>query len=242
MSISPALHSAILQALGISSRTLHRRVKYAVQQYGPMSGDEARWVIAHQAGIDLRKYGLSQAQLDRVRELRLATEKAQSPARGPVGSPVKAAAIPATRKDTAPTPRAIFTARSFHQAVVKSSRKLFVDGHSSMAIYKAFLRLNNRVKKLTGMAYDGYDLMNKAFSEKKPALQMTGLSNQSEINEHNGTRFLMAGAMLGLRNPRAHEDHWKPDDDLESVLDALSFASLLHRFLDRCEIFREANP
>ncbi len=135
----------------------------------------------------------------------------------------------------------MFNARASHDAVVRSSRKLFVDGHHTEAVYKAFLSLNNRVKKLSGIADDGQGLMSKAFGGSSPALQMTGLTNQSEIDEQEGTCFLMMGAMRGMRNPRVHEDKWVPDNDVDAVLDALSFASLLHRFLDRCEAYREAS-
>ena len=46
---------------------------------------------------------------------------------------------------------------------------------------------------------------------------------------------MMQGAMVGIRNPRAHEDRWEHDDDAVQVLELLGFASYLHRCLDRCE-------
>jgi len=244
MVISADLSNAILKALEISCPTLCRRARRLAQQHGPMSGDEARWIIAHEAGIDLRKYGLSQAQLDRVRELRPSAEVGQSRSeRGHPHARGKSLRIRTAAEEAVPTPSAIFNARYFHQAVVRSSRRLFVHGHHTEAIHRAFQSVNNRVKRLSGIHDDGQALMGKAFGEKSPALQMTGLANDSEVDEHNGTRLMMMGAMAGLRNPRAHEEgRWKPDDDLESVVEALSFASLLHRFLDRCEAYRKANP
>ena len=136
----------------------------------------------------------------------------------------------------------MFDARSMHPSVIRASRKLFVGRHYSEAIYKALLRVNNRVKKLTGVADDGQGLMIQCFGGKTPKLRMTGLATKSEIDEQSGTCFLMMGAMTGLRNPRVHEDHWEPDNDMDSVLDTLSFASLLHRILDRCEAWQAANP
>jgi uncharacterized protein (TIGR02391 family) len=209
-----------------------------------MSGDEARWIIAHEAGIDLRKHGLSQAELDRVRELRRATKVTEPPlVRTPPHVAVRSLPISTAARQVAPTPSAIFRARGFHGAIVRSSQKLFVDGYHTEALHKALQSVNNRTKRLSGIADDGQGLMGKAFSQESPALQMTGLTNASEVDEHNGTRLMMMGAMTGLRNPRAHEEgRWQPDDDLQSVLEALSFASLLHRFLDRCEAYREVNP
>jgi uncharacterized protein (TIGR02391 family) len=209
-----------------------------------MSGDEARWIIAHEAGIDLRKHGLSQAQLDRVRELRPRVDVTERQlARDRHHDAAKPLRVPTAVRELAPTPSAIFNVRGYHQAIVRSSRRLFVGGHPTDASHRAFQSVNNRVKRISGIADDGQALMGKAFNEKSPVLQMTGLTNDSEIDEHNGTRLMMMGAMAGLRNPRAHaEGRWQADDDLQSVLEALSFASLLHRFLDRCEAYRKANP
>ena len=208
-----------------------------------MSGDEARWIIAHEAGIDLRTHNLNQAQLDRVRELRPITEAAQPETRRSRRSPSARpapASVPAS--DAAPTPAAMFNARNLHPAVVRRSRGLFVGGHNKDAVRAAFQSVNNRVQRLSGLSRDGQPLMADAFREVGPALQMTVLANQSEVDEHNGTRFMMMGAWTGMRNPRAHEDKWEPDNDVAAVLDALSFASLLHRLLNRCEAYRASNP
>ena len=243
MPISAGLTNAILKALNISPATLSRRATRLARDHGPMSPDEARWVIAHEAGIDLRKHSLSRAQLDRVRELRPMTEAAQPETRRGRRSPsAQPAPASAPAGDAALTPAAVFKARSFHTLVTRSSRKLFVDGHPTEAVYRAFVRINNRVKKLTGISDDGQGLMSKAFGGSSPALRITGLTNESEVNEQKGTCLLMMGAMTGIRNPRVHEDKWEQDNDVAAVLDALSFASLLHRFLDRCEAYRQNNP
>jgi uncharacterized protein (TIGR02391 family) len=242
MAISAGLNAAILKALKIARPTLSRRARRLAQRYGPMSGDEARWIIAHEAGIDLRKHGLSQAQLDRVRELRPRVEVTEPQlGRDRRHGAAKSVRVPTAARELAPTPSAIFNARGYHPAIDRSSRRLFVGGYHTEAIHRAFQSVNNRVKRLSGIAEDGQKLMSKTFSEESPALQMTGLSNESEVDEHNGTRFMMMGAMAGLRNPRAHEEgRWQADNDPQSVLEALSFASLLHRFLDRCEAYAVA--
>ena len=167
MTISAGLNAAILKALKIATPTLSRRAKRLAQQYGPMSGDEARWIIAHDAGIDLRKYGLSQAQLDRVRELRPRVEVTEPQlGRDRRHGAAKSVRVTTAARELAPTPSAIFNVRGYHQAVVRSSRRLFVGGHPTEAIHRAFQSVNNRVKRLSGIADDGQALMGKAFSEK----------------------------------------------------------------------------
>ena len=73
------------------------------------------------------------------------------------------------------------------------------------------------------------------------SLQMSDLQAQEELDEHNGLRFLMQGAMLGIRNTRSHPDEWEPDEDDNAVLELLGFASWLHKSLDRCEEY-QARP
>jgi uncharacterized protein (TIGR02391 family) len=77
--------------------------------------------------------------------------------------------------------------------------------------------------------------MSSAFSGDEPAIQFSELKSPSEKDEQQGIMFLMMGGIAALRNPRSHEDSWEPDSDVHFVLDALSLASLLHRFLDRCD-------
>lgn len=77
--------------------------------------------------------------------------------------------------------------------------------------------------------------MTYAFNPNSPQLQVNALSNESETDEQLGAMQIFAGSMSAMRNPRAHEDDWPPDRDDLTVLDALAFASLLHRILDRCE-------
>lgn len=242
MAISQELHEAIRKQLKLSPPVLSRRANALRLKHGPMSGDEARWVIAHDGGLDLKKFGLTGAQLDRVRELRIAAGQRAIPIASAVASRSNRTGRatveePLTTRAEPPVPSRsmLFASRSFHPAVAKASRKLFVDGHPTEAIHKSLQGVINRVKKLSGLGDDdGQTLMNRVFSEKTPLLQTSGLSTKSEKDEHSGMRYLMVGATAALRNPRAHEDHWEQDSDAVVVLEVLAVASLLHRFLDRC--------
>jgi len=228
------LRQALLGKLGTSKQAMYQQAERIKKKYGPMSTEDAIYWLAVDKGIDVSRF-LDKEDFDRIRQMR-SSQAPQVTASG--GQSSKAPAPAAPTRDSTPTPAATFNMRSFHPLVIRSSRKLFVDGHHTEAVYRAFVRVNNRVKKLTGISDDGEGLMSKAFGGTSPALQMTGLANRSEIDEQKGTCFLMMGAMTGMRNPRVHEDRWEPDNDVNAVLDALSFASLLHRFLDRCEASR----
>jgi uncharacterized protein (TIGR02391 family) len=52
-------------------------------------------------------------------------------------------------------------------------------------------------------------------------------------DEREGFKFLFAGAILGLRNPRGHGP--QRDDDPEEAMEYLALASLLMRRLDDAE-------
>lgn len=237
MAISTDLNQELLRVLGVSTSELSRRAQSLSRNHGPMTGDEARYILAHEAGIDLAKFGVSPSDQDRVRILRSGMQnnvKAVHPRR----APKREAAPSRTRSGQAPgdlTPAATFAARCFHHRVVQAARKPYVNRLPQDAVLRALKSVNNRVKKLAGTSLDGQALMAAVFSDTAPVLQATDLSSESETNEQAGYRFVFMGAMRGLRNPRAHEDHWGPDEDDDAVLETLGLASLLHRFLDRCE-------
>lgn len=128
-----------------------------------------------------------------------------------------------------------------HPQIVKVSQKLFVDGHYSNAACDAFIEINDRVKKLYKTYHpeaielpDGQTLMNKVFADKDPILEVCDLSNESGRNMQLGTRFMLAGAMAALRNPKAHSNISLEKDD---VMRRIMFASLLMYKIDETENF-----
>ena len=115
-----------------------------------------------------------------------------------------AAAEPPSR--TAEVPNYLFDKMQFHPRVITASKSLFESGHYAQAIFEAFKAVNNFIKQKTGLNLDGKQLMAKAFNEKGPVIKLNELKTQSDRDEQEGFKFLFMGAMVGIRNPKAHDD------------------------------------
>ncbi|MCG2841821.1 TIGR02391 family protein [Sandaracinobacter sp. RS1-74] len=122
-----------------------------------------------------------------------------------------------------------FDERNIHPELSKVALKLFNNGHYSQATFEAFKYLDNIVKKLSGINESGVKLMMAAFAEANPKIRLTALSTQSEIDEQSGFKFIFAGSMSAIRNPRGHDI---TTDPIDRCLDHLSFASVLLRRLE----------
>lgn len=67
------------------------------------------------------------------------------------------------------------------------------------------------------------------FSDNNPVLRFNDLADQSAKDEQQGFMFLFSGAVMGLRNPRAHGF---VQDDPERALEFIALVSLLAKLLD----------
>lgn len=119
---------------------------------------------------------------------------------------------------------------NLHGEVISSSSELFADGHYEAAVSEAFKSIEVRVRKLAGSTQSGVKLMGEAFGGSAPRIMVSTSPGQSGKDEQEGFGALFRGAMLGVRNPRAH-DLFLPRDP-QQALEYLGFASLLHRQLD----------
>ena len=109
-------------------------------------------------------------------------------------------------------------------------RSLYDGGHYARAVEEAFKFLNNAVKGRSGdPARDGFQLMLNTFSETQPVLRLNRLRTISERDEQKGYGFIFAGAMQGIRNPRAHEHELR--DEPDAALEMLVMANHLTRML-----------
>lgn len=134
----------------------------------------------------------------------------------------------------APSPRIApvrrLTIEKFHPQVIQASGQLFADGHFSEAVSKAFVSVEVRVRGLIGSDQSGTKLMDEAFGGKDPKLFIALHQGRSGQDEQAGFHALFRGAMLGIRNPGAHE--LASEQDPQEALEYLALASLLHRKLD----------
>ncbi|HSZ63714.1 MAG TPA: TIGR02391 family protein [Terriglobales bacterium] len=124
-----------------------------------------------------------------------------------------------------------FDTRNIHPKLPPKVRKLFDDGHFAEATSHAFKFLDKKVEKYSGLSDSGFSLMMEAFNSKNPKIQLTPLKTQSEQDEQEGYRFVFAGGIKAIRNPRAHE--FSVVDGPDTCLDHLSFVSLLLRRLEQ---------
>lgn len=117
-----------------------------------------------------------------------------------------------------------------HPSVVAACSSLFDTGHFSDAIFAAYRAVEMAVREASGLELTGVNLMNQAMRRPGGVLRMSSLPGQAGEDEQQGMRALFAGAMQGIRNPKAH-GHFSLQDR-QKTLEYLAFASLLLRRLD----------
>ena len=115
------------------------------------------------------------------------------------------------------------------EELVKTTRKLFNDGHYARAVEEAFKLLEVTVRERSGRSeLSGRDLMFQAFDVKTPRLKLNALKSKFEAGQQEGYRFIFGGAMSAIRNPRAH-DHQLVDEAGEALEMLLLASHLLRR-------------
>lgn len=124
-----------------------------------------------------------------------------------------------------------FAIRDIHPSLPAEVRRLFDNGHYPQATFEAFKFLDNVVKYHARVDKTGKALMMEAFREAAPAVQLTPLTSETERVEQEGYKFMFAGSMMAIRNPRGHEH--SVSDDVTTCLDHLSLVSQLLRRLER---------
>jgi uncharacterized protein (TIGR02391 family) len=117
------------------------------------------------------------------------------------------------------------------EELASASRRLFIDGHYALAVEEGFKLLVNLVKQRAGMRTGSTGdaaVMTTAFSEKASKLRLSeDLRTQSARDRQQGYMLMFQGAMIGVRNPRAHT-HGHPDDP-RNALELLAFCNHLIR-------------
>ena len=126
----------------------------------------------------------------------------------------------------------IFDSLALHPEIKSASSSLFKDGHYTQAITEALKKVNNMVKRKSGMNdLDGKKLMLHVFSPNSPVLKLNQLGTNSETDEQEGFMHLFAGSIQGIRNPKIHDDIVQDDDPFKTI-EYLCLASLLAKTID----------
>lgn len=129
--------------------------------------------------------------------------------------------------------RAGLEKRGVHPEVLKFCKaEWLVDDHFH-AVQEAVKSVMARLRQMTGLTWDGADLVNPALGGDAPLLAINPRRTKSERDEQKGFVNLILGCYGMFRNPTSHEAriHWPISrDDAE---DLMSIVSMIHRRLDQ---------
>lgn len=113
----------------------------------------------------------------------------------------------------------------------------FLNGFLSDAVESAFKEINfqlkKRVKEITHREYDGKKLAEHAFSVDNPVLIVEDITSESGKNIQIGYMMIFSGAVMGIRNPKAHENI---SITKEEAINHLFIANYLVSKLSNCKV------
>lgn len=120
-----------------------------------------------------------------------------------------------------------------HPRVKAISKERFLNGHFADAVEAAYKEVNIVVKDIyksqTGNEADGAGLMTSAFSVQDPVLVLGDLGTQNGRNIQLGYMKIFEGSIIGIRNPKAHQNL---QTDRVKAIHLLYLASLLFTKID----------
>ena len=117
--------------------------------------------------------------------------------------------------DAAPNPTDWFWPL-VHPRIRTLARPRFDAGFFGDAVETSFKEVNDAVKMIfkdkAGRELDGAGLMPTAFSPTAPVIKLSPMVTDSDKNMQQGYMQIFAGAMTGIRNPKAH-GNLNPDSE-----------------------------
>jgi uncharacterized protein (TIGR02391 family) len=123
-----------------------------------------------------------------------------------------------------------FDERNIHPDLPSDVRNLFDNGHYSQATFEAMKFLDEEIQRIASDQDFGRSLMMRTFGGTPPKIMLNPGMTPTEISEQEGYKFLFAGAIAGIRNPRGHKT--RVIDDTDTCLDHLCLTSMLLRKLE----------
>lgn len=97
-----------------------------------------------------------------------------------------------------------------HPKIAAVAKVRYESNQFADAVEAAFKEINSImkdiVKRNTGKELDGASLMRTALSPKDPIICLDDLSTETGKNIQEGYMEIFAGAMIGIRNPKAHDN------------------------------------
>ena len=123
--------------------------------------------------------------------------------------------------------------QNIHPKIVALAKPRFDAGFYADSVESSFKEINDIIKNIVisngGRELDGSSLMTTAFSLANPVIRLTPLISDTDRNIQQGYMQILSGAMVGIRNPKAH-GNLLPDK--RRTLHLLSLASLLMYKID----------
>ena len=122
---------------------------------------------------------------------------------------------------------------NIHPQIISVAKGRFDNEYYADAAEAAFKEINTRVKEIykkrLGIEKDGAKLMQAAFSPQNPIIRLGDTTTETGTNIQQGYMEMFAGAMIGIRNPQAHNNIQITKSDAIRIL---HFASMLMSKLD----------
>lgn len=121
-----------------------------------------------------------------------------------------------------------------HPSIRAAALRHYHAGDYRNAVLDAVTALFDLLRSKTGLAIDGDDLCNRAFSPNRPVLIFSELETESGLNDQRGFMDIFKGFYRGVRNPKAHS--LIHDLDALKAAQHLVLASLLARRVDEATL------
>jgi uncharacterized protein (TIGR02391 family) len=120
-----------------------------------------------------------------------------------------------------------------HPKIAAAAEKLVAGGYHANAVEDACKALQSVVQQKSNCNLDGKKLMERVFSLDNPILVVGDLTTETGRNEQHGMLMMASGAMMFLRNPRAHELR---TDEPGRAIEYIAFLSMLAKIVDEVSL------